>query len=294
MDWVIQTDSFIIALNPEFILYLMKLNKLLLSIVFTIAISVLMGTQNAFANTTTDAGDIPGPSQTVDFSQFAGVFDCSGALIGPNSFCFTTGPVQIGVLVFEDIDWSSTSSGSVIGNADYGLGSNGEWDSGRDGYVGTNTGANTVVMRFDFNDGAVCAVGGFVNYSPGVGDPFTITALDNGNAVLETFDVSTNAPITTPGATNDGAFRGIVRASNDIAAIELTGEFDVLDDLKFSRNCGVVGGEFLPIDNTALVLAGLQTSAIWMLPVLAGAAGAGAYYIKTRMNKDKNLNYYNF
>jgi len=48
----------------------------------------------------------------------------------------------------------------------------------------------------------------------------------------------------------------------------------------------VVGGEFLPIDNTALLLAGLQTSAIWMLPLLAGAVGAGVYFIKTRMNKD--------
>ena len=48
----------------------------------------------------------------------------------------------------------------------------------------------------------------------------------------------------------------------------------------------VVGGEFLPIDSTALMLAGLQSSAIWMLPVLAGAAGVGAFYIKTRMNKD--------
>jgi len=49
--------------------------------------------------------------------------------------------------------------------------------------------------------------------------------------------------------------------------------------------CPVVGGEFLPIDSTALMLAGLQSSAIWMLPVLAGAAGVGAFYIKTRMNK---------
>jgi len=47
-----------------------------------------------------------------------------------------------------------------------------------------------------------------------------------------------------------------------------------------------VGGEFLPIDSTALVLAGLQSSAIWMLPVLAGAVGVGAFYIKTRMNKE--------
>jgi len=43
-----------------------------------------------------------------------------------------------------------------------------------------------------------------------------------------------------------------------------------------------VGGEFLPIDSTALVLAGLQSSAIWMLPVLAGAAGAGIAAFKLR------------
>jgi len=43
-----------------------------------------------------------------------------------------------------------------------------------------------------------------------------------------------------------------------------------------------VGGEFLPIDSTALLLAGLQTSAIWMLPVLAGAAGAGFAAFKLR------------
>jgi len=44
----------------------------------------------------------------------------------------------------------------------------------------------------------------------------------------------------------------------------------------------IVGGEFLPIDSTALVLAGLQTSAIWMLPILVGAAGAGFAAFKLR------------
>ncbi len=47
-----------------------------------------------------------------------------------------------------------------------------------------------------------------------------------------------------------------------------------------------VGGEFLPIESTALLLAGLQSSAIWMLPILAVAAGAGAYFVRTRMNKE--------
>jgi len=52
----------------------------------------------------------------------------------------------------------------------------------------------------------------------------------------------------------------------------------------YIRFVGVIGnkGKLLPIDSTALVLAGLQTSAIWMLPVLAGAAGAGIAALKLR------------
>ena len=48
----------------------------------------------------------------------------------------------------------------------------------------------------------------------------------------------------------------------------------------------IVGGELLPIDSTALMLAGIQSSAIWMLPVLAGVAGSafGVLYIKSRRN----------
>ena len=45
-----------------------------------------------------------------------------------------------------------------------------------------------------------------------------------------------------------------------------------------------IGGEILPIDNVALMLAGLQSMTVWMLPVLAGAAGATALYFKTRKN----------
>jgi len=247
-----------------------------------------MGTQNSFADTITDAGNIPEPSQTVDFSQFTGDFsaDCPDLFFA--EFCFTPGPIQIGDLVGEDIVWIGTpgcvdSGCAVIGNGDYGLDTNGEWDSGRNGYIGSNT-PEAPMMRIDFNDEEICAVGGFVNYAPGFGDVM-ITALDSGNGVLETFNILSDAPISTPGALNDGEFRGIVRATNDIAAIELSDQFEVLDDLKFSRNCKVVGGELLPIDSTALMLAGLQSSAIWMIPTLAGVAGAGFYLIKFRTNK---------
>ena len=74
-------------------------------------------------------------------------------------------------------------------------------------------------------------------------------------------------------ATDDAFGNAIIEISNFMGPV-----CEVVDEK--------VGGEFLAIDSTSLVLAGLQTSAIWMLPVLAGAAGVGAFYIKTRMNKE--------
>ncbi|MGR9117208.1 MAG: PEP-CTERM sorting domain-containing protein [Gammaproteobacteria bacterium] len=62
-----------------------------------------------------------------------------------------------------------------------------------------------------------------------------ISVLGLGNFVLETYNITQLANISTPGAVNDGAFRGISRASNDIVAFELTGRFAVLDDLEFER-----------------------------------------------------------
>ena len=46
----------------------------------------------------------------------------------------------------------------------------------------------------------------------------------------------------------------------------------------------VIGGEILPINSVALMLAGIQMSAIWIVPVLAGAAGTAAFYLKIRKN----------
>jgi len=47
-----------------------------------------------------------------------------------------------------------------------------------------------------------------------------------------------------------------------------------------------VGGEFLPIDSTALLLAGAQTNAVWIMSALAviGSVTFGALYITTKKN----------
>ena len=99
-----------------------------------------------------------------------------------------------------------------------------------------------------------------------------------------------NFPVTQSSSLE---FVGFQSEQIDIETVIIQGDgannFDfAFDNFAFGgKGCEiVVGGELLPIDSTALLLAGLQSSAIWMLPILAGAAGASAYYIKTRMNKE--------
>jgi len=49
---------------------------------------------------------------------------------------------------------------------------------------------------------------------------------------------------------------------------------------------GAVAGEILPIDSTALFLAGMQSSALWLIPSVVGIAGVGYYVLRAKMNKD--------
>jgi len=44
-----------------------------------------------------------------------------------------------------------------------------------------------------------------------------------------------------------------------------------------------VGGEFLPIDSTALLIAGMSANLSFIVPIAAGIAGVGAYFIRSRM-----------
>jgi len=60
----------------------------------------------------------------------------------------------------------------------------------------------------------------------------------------------------------------------------------VFDDFEFCTGQDMVGGEFLPIDSTALLLAGAQTNAVWILSALAviGSVAFGALYITSKKN----------
>jgi len=165
---------------------------------------------------------------------------------------------------------------------------------------------------FEIGGNALITVGGVGDSTDNPADPFQ-EAGDGGSPRVEEDELYDIAGFLSQGDTeividtvndsdDDNIFLAIIaitaKASLEICDNGIDDDGDGLIDLD-DPDCIIitpppppptpqppVGGEFLPIENTALLLVGLQSSAIWMLPVLAGAAGAGVYYIKTRMNKE--------
>jgi hypothetical protein len=152
------------------------------------------------------------------------------------TFCFGRGPLQVGATGYG-VTWSSTlpntnnPAGSLIaGTGLYGLGGNGFWTNALGNYAGTDSPSPTGGMRFTF-DFAVSEVGAFMNYGANLGPNAWIRAIGAGGTVLAEYDLLTAAPISTPGANNGQAFRGIRRTQGDIRGFELAGSFLVTRDL---------------------------------------------------------------
>ncbi|MFN7692789.1 MAG: PEP-CTERM sorting domain-containing protein [Burkholderiales bacterium] len=184
-----------------------------------LAIGAVIAGQAGAALVTSTAGF--GPVLVVNFSQFAETCGFPGC----------TGPVNVGGLVGETITYSARSSNVLGGNFVSFLGDNRAWSSVRNGWVSIS---GTGFMQFAFDAGPVSGVGGFVNYAPGTGDAL-MEALDQFGNVIEAYDISALAPISTPIEFNAGAFRGIHRSSADIYGFRYSNAFGVLDDLTFAR-----------------------------------------------------------
>ena len=219
------------------------MRKGILAIIFMIVI--FANADASYAILVDSEINFPTSKEVIDFSQFSG------------SNTYGPGPIQVGQLVNEDITWSANNSGSlIVGNplTQYGFVANGVWKNGKT-FAGVNGQPDNVIysMRFDFNDGPVSFVGGFLNYVPNGGSRFTearITALGRLGNTLETYDLITDAPISTPSAINDGAFRGIERSDNDIYAFELKNSVLAIDDFTFSR----IGSSTVPEPSSLLLM----------------------------------------
>jgi len=55
-----------------------------------------------------------------------------------------------------------------------------------------------------------------------------------------------------------------------------------ISDIAFFPAMKQVAGQLLPLDSTALFLAGIQSMSVWMVPAVVGLAGVGVYLVKFR------------
>lgn len=217
--------------------------------VFVVMMCVLVGAKPAAAQTVllTDASQITSPG-LIDFN--------TGPVVSDG-----TGPAQIGTPVGRNITWEASANGYLGYNSGFGLVNNGSWEDSKTRHTALNS--YTGSMTFRFVDGPVRAVGGFVNYlqnGTNSGDDPIIEALGAGDVVLASYNLATDAPISTPGQENGGAFRGIARASADIHAFRLRNDKFVLDDLRFTNEMASAVPEpgaallFLPAVSVVLLI----------------------------------------
>jgi len=83
-------------------------------------------------------------------------------------------------------------------------------------------------------------------------------------------------------------FAEITACGNGEVQPELGEECEPPNTLTCDSQCHFreVGGEFLPIDSTALLIAGMSVNMVFLAPIVLGIAGTGAYFIISRMNKE--------
>jgi hypothetical protein len=143
--------------------------------------------------------------------------------LGEPFYLFTAGPQALP----GGITYTAETGSSVIGTGFYGLADNG--NSLTTPLVGTNGGTTWVDLTFAT---PVAMFGGGFNYAVSGRSPFgdnpTISAYDADDNLIASYDLFNLAPISTPGAVDAFAFRGIDGEGTDIKRFRLSGSFLIM------------------------------------------------------------------
>jgi len=242
------------------------LNKLLPLLAFSVLLLVPVGAQNVFAGAQ--------PSQTCTLIDFEGV----GNLTPP--------PIIIG---------DATFTGTVNSLVDFDQGGNGNFanePSPDTVLVDTGSiGSSTITLTFTNPVSQV-------NWFYVANGATEVRFFDSGNVLFATVNAPTLNQGTVGGDPN-GFFDNwnslsFSESSNIIKKVEFekTGasgvdydniEFCIMDEPK------VVGGESLPIDSTALLLAATQSPASWLATLTIAALGIGAYVFTRNPSNMRNI-----
>ena len=145
--------------------------------------------------------------------------------------------------------------------------------------LGATPGTNECFGTIDANGGSNLNTGLFIVDNAVFVNKGTIN-LNGGGGTNAGSLVTVNAggQVDNHGTINENPGAG----TNSGIVLVISGTFnDNLPNL-----CPIVGGELLPIDSTALMLAGAQTNAVWIMSALAviGSVAFGALYITSKKN----------
>ncbi len=158
---------------------------------------------------------------TTDAGYTGPVLNLAPYATGSYNFTFGPAPIPGGITFTSNNGGGNSGLGSVLGQGGYGLSSNGTFNA-QPVYAGLDSGTGYMTFTFDT---PVAQFGAFMNYAPGSGDPPTISALDIDGIVLDSFDLSVLAPISTPGGLNQFRFRGISEADPVIKSFRMAGSY---------------------------------------------------------------------
>ena len=204
-----------------------------------VALFAMVAASGATASTLiTTPGAYSGP--TLDLSPFSN-----------GSYNFTFGPVTVGPgLTFTAAPGGGGNSGqgSVVGQGSYGLNSNGSFGNPAT-YIGVDSGTGYAQIMFS---SAQTQFYGFWNYAPGIGSNATLSTLDIGGNVLQSFDLTVLAPISTPNGFNQFAFRGI-DGNDQFHGVRFGGNYMLL---AATADGGAVGGAVPEPASWAMLIAG--------------------------------------
>ncbi len=134
--------------------------------------------------------------------------------------------------------------------------------------------------------------------------PKTITCLNEIDDYIITNDCVLNSPdfIEDGGSASVLNLNETVTNNGDVSEehcevnFQMFGLEDIVNNVNVTQTLWInaalaepidepVAGELLLVDSSALVIGGLASSAVWMIPIVAGIAGAGLYLVKLRTNR---------